>query len=139
MNVIVRSELIAPIDFTYPPQYLYYVTMHELGHALGLGHALPLEESTDLMGYGWHWSNGIVPTLSECDLDGHRRTYSRGRSKASTPILRPRPIDGLRLGPSREGQPLGCPSDRRDKVELCTRPSASVAAFRPSSRATNGT
>ena len=22
------------------------------------------------MGYGWHWSNGIVPTLSECDLDG---------------------------------------------------------------------
>ena len=70
VNVIVRSELIAPIDFTYPPQYLYYVTMHELGHALGLGHALPLEESTDLMGYGWHWSNGIVPTLSECDLDG---------------------------------------------------------------------
>ena len=22
------------------------------------------------MGYGWHWSNGIVPTLSECDLAG---------------------------------------------------------------------
>ena len=44
--------------------------MHELGHVLGLGHALPLTESTDLMGYGWHWSNGIVPTLSECDLAG---------------------------------------------------------------------
>ena len=44
--------------------------MHELGHALGLGHAQPLTDSTDLMGYGWHWSNGIVPTLSECDLAG---------------------------------------------------------------------
>jgi hypothetical protein len=42
----------------------------QLGHALGLGHAQPLTESTDLMGYGWHWSNGIVPTLSECDLSG---------------------------------------------------------------------
>jgi len=69
-NVIVRSDLPLPINFTYPPQYLYYVTMHELGHALGLGHAKPLTESTDLMGYGWHWSNGIVPTLSECDLAG---------------------------------------------------------------------
>src|SRR4030095_9627560 len=38
--------------------------------ALGLGHAQPLTESTDLMGYGWHWSNGIVPTLSGCDLAG---------------------------------------------------------------------
>jgi Matrixin len=69
-NVIVRSELTPPVGFTYPPQYLYYVTMHELGHALGLGHAGPLLESTDLMGYKWHWSNGIVPTLSECDLAG---------------------------------------------------------------------
>ena len=69
-NVIVRSDLPPPINFTYPPQYLYYVTMHELGHALGLGHAQPLTESTDLMGYGWHWSNGIVTTLSECDLAG---------------------------------------------------------------------
>ena len=69
-NVIVRSDLPQPDGHTYTPQYLYWVTMHELGHALGLGHALPLTESTDLMGYGWHWSNGIVPTLSECDLEG---------------------------------------------------------------------
>ena len=135
VNVIVRSELIAPIDFTYPPQYLYYVTMHEHGHALGLGHALPLEESTDLMGYGWHWSNGIVLTLSECDLDGIAYVFAwalEGVDPSSD-----RGDDRLRLGTSREGQPLGCPSDRRDKVELCTRrPSASVAAFRPSSRAT---
>lgn len=34
------------------------------------GHAQPLTESTDLMGYGWHWSSGIVPTLFECDLAG---------------------------------------------------------------------
>ena len=52
------------------PQYLYYVTMHELVHALGLGHAEPLLESTDLMGYGWNRTNMIVPVLSECDLEG---------------------------------------------------------------------
>ena len=69
-NVIVRSDLPTPDGFTYPPQYLYYVTMHELGHVLGLGHALPLEESTDLMGYGWNRTNMIVPVLSECDLEG---------------------------------------------------------------------
>ena len=86
-NVIVRSDLVPPVRFTYPPQYLYYVTMHELGHALGLGHAQPLTESTDLMGYGWHWN----PTAScrRCPGATSRasRSCSRGRSKASTPIL----------------------------------------------------
>ena len=70
-NVIVRSDLPPSLGLDpYSPQYLYYVTMHELGHALGLGHAEPLLESTDLMGYGWNRTNGIVPTLSECDLAG---------------------------------------------------------------------
>jgi hypothetical protein len=41
--------------------------MHELGHALGLGHATNLLESTDLMGYGWPDLGD--PVLSDCDLD----------------------------------------------------------------------
>ena len=70
-NVIVRSDLPPSLGLDpYSPQYLYYVTMHELGHALGLGHGEPLLESTDLMGYGWNRTNGIVPVLSECDLEG---------------------------------------------------------------------
>jgi hypothetical protein len=30
-NVIVRSDLVPPVGVTYTAQYLYYVTMHELG------------------------------------------------------------------------------------------------------------
>ncbi len=49
--------------------------LHELGHALGLGHATNLLESTDLMGYGWDRANGIEPVLSDCDLDGIRYVF----------------------------------------------------------------
>ena len=67
-NILVRSDL--PPSFNLPPytpEYLGWVTLHELGHALGLGHATNLLESTDLMGYGWPDLGD--PVLSDCDVD----------------------------------------------------------------------
>lgn len=67
-NILVRSDLPPSLDRDpYSPEHLGRVTLHELGHALGLGHATNLLESTDLMGYGWP-SLGD-PVLSDCDLD----------------------------------------------------------------------
>jgi hypothetical protein len=67
-NIIVSSEFGAPTNEGYTPEYLYYVTLHELGHVLGLGHATNLRESTDLMGYGWI-GDAPDPLFSQCDLD----------------------------------------------------------------------
>jgi hypothetical protein len=76
-NILVRSDLPPSLDLDpYSPQYLYYVTLHELGHALGLGHATNLLESTDLMGYGWNRTNGIEPVLSQCDVDALAYLFS---------------------------------------------------------------
>jgi len=67
-NIIVSSEFGAPTNEGYTPEYLYYITLHELGHALGLGHATNLLESSDLMGYNW-FEDGPDPLFSQCDLD----------------------------------------------------------------------
>jgi hypothetical protein len=67
-NILVRSDLPPSLDREpYDPEYLGWVTLHEIGHALGLGHATNLEESTDLMGYGWPDLGD--PVLSQCDID----------------------------------------------------------------------
>jgi predicted Zn-dependent protease len=75
-NVLVRSEFSPGEGIAdYTPEYLYYVTLHELGHALGLGHATNLRESTDLMGYGWIGA-APDPLFSQCDLDALAYIFS---------------------------------------------------------------
>jgi predicted Zn-dependent protease len=67
-NILVRSDLPPSLDRDpYTPEYLGWVTLHEVGHALGLGHATNLLESTDLMGYGWPDLGD--PVLSQCDVE----------------------------------------------------------------------
>jgi predicted Zn-dependent protease len=67
-NILVRSDLPPSLDRDpYSPEYLGWVTLHEVGHALGLGHTTNLWESTDLMGYGWPQFGD--PVLSQCDID----------------------------------------------------------------------
>lgn len=66
-NIIVNGETPPAYSYVYTYEEVYGIALHELGHALGLGHATNLLESNDLMGYGWFWNS--EPILSDCDVD----------------------------------------------------------------------
>jgi hypothetical protein len=82
-NVLVKSDMPPghlgngePDIVDFDPLRVERETLHELGHALGLGHTTPLIESIDIMAYGWAVPDpDVTPIISSCDLDGIRTAF----------------------------------------------------------------
>ncbi|MGV8850327.1 MAG: hypothetical protein ACOH16_12375 [Propionibacteriaceae bacterium] len=90
-NVLVRSDEPRGQDFAdFTPLRVQREALHELGHALGLGHASPLDPSTDIMGYGWALVEpNLVPFISDCDLLGIKTAfgwYFNGEPPHASPV-----------------------------------------------------